>query len=274
VAWSNYWHGLDWEAWKEISSRWKSILTKYQDNIVAHISGHVHTHYAWKDTPTDKDEYIYGDGVNGVENVGHFVNGSQINKEERKYPPHKLPEIYFLNPQALCYTHGSPYKKGAKINTSAIYYGDLVEGNNSFNLITRDIFRNQDVDSYTIETDYPIKLDDMKVRFMESDVFIRKMDTSIEMTLDNWFKIDSGESVSVVFQKMWRNNVDIEGVEVIHEHGSYSDIQYRSSSDGGNTLSEWSAKIPEDINVLQVRVVFNANKDEDMNVWDVKIDIR
>jgi hypothetical protein len=149
-----------------------------------------------------------------------------------------------------------------------------VEGNNSFNLITRDIFRNQDVDSYTIETDYPIKLDDMKVRFMESDVFIRKMDTSIEMTLDNWFKIDSGESVSVVFQKMWRNNVDIEGVEVIHEHGSYSDIQYRSSSDGGNTLSEWSAKIPEDINVLQVRVVFNANKDEDMNVWDVKIDIR
>ena len=274
VAWSTSWAALGTDVWVKQSKKWKDLLRKYEDHVVAYVHGHKHTHYSWEDTPDDKSNYMgYGDGVEGAENVGHFVNGSEINRQDRKYPPHNLPEIYFLNPQGLCFAHGKPYRKGGTdlISSSAVYYGDLIDGKSSFDLITRDIFKNKDVDSYEVKTKFPIDTGDRQIRFMESDLAVRTKDECIEMCVDEWFKLASGESGEAIFQKQWNKLVDIKGVEVFQDSGSFNKPLYKGSTDNGKTWSDWSLIPPEDINTLQVRILFEADGNRDMKVKDVKV---
>mgnify|MGYP006288070425 CR=1 FL=1 len=201
VAWSDgEWWATGDDPWEDVSERWMELLTTYEDHVVAHISGHMHTHYAWEDTPNDVEEYGFGDGDQGVENVGHFVNGNETEA---------LPDVYFLNPQALCYTHGSawPYYE-----TSAIYYYDLEPMANNFTIKTRDIHTKMDVDSYIVKTDFPINISDGKMRFIESKTTIVSKHKA-DVCEKNWLEVKKGSIIT--FHKSW--NLPVEDISIEFE---------------------------------------------------------
>lgn|GEM_PF-1088579 len=93
VAFSETWYYGSNPNWKHISKKYKNILENYENSVVAHLSGHMHTDYRMRDDPSlfDQDLKI------GAENVGKFVDGTKIDKAERKYQPYKIPRNYFLN---------------------------------------------------------------------------------------------------------------------------------------------------------------------------------
>ncbi|MGV9172940.1 MAG: hypothetical protein ACOC35_10275, partial [Promethearchaeia archaeon] len=198
VAWSDgKWWATGNDPWEEVSARMVELMKQYDEHIVAHISGHMHTHYGWKDTPTDVEDYGYGDGDQGVENVGHFINGSDKND---------LPDVYFLNPQALCYTHGSAW---TEFETAAIYYYDLNQNENQFVITTRDIHTQKDVEEYTVKTDYPIELGSGEISFIESKTtMVSKQETTIRKK--DWLSVEK-DSV-VTFHKKW--NLAVENISV------------------------------------------------------------
>lgn len=98
TAYSKSWFLGDNPHWKHVTQTYMNLFKKY--DVDAHLSGHIHSDYRWVDTPTDQELTI------GVEQVGKFVSGEKINKTERKYPPYKLPETYFLNMPVVGYAHG------------------------------------------------------------------------------------------------------------------------------------------------------------------------
>jgi len=278
VAWSDTWYGM-LPPWKRISDQYKKLLYKYEEHIVAHISGHLHTGYDWKDTPEDSTyrkgctDQRFNDGDEGLENVGHFVSGPKINQTKRNHPPFRLPEMYFLNPQALAYTHGGPFRAGGCkcINKGAVYYADLTEGTKYFNLITREINSNTDVDTFKVKTDYKIQLKNKNMNFIASDLGIRKKDSCIQITENNWFKVKQNCSGEVIFQKRWKKKINFKGVRVISEHGNYGNIQYKISSDSGATWTKWKDRPVGKFNLAQIKIKFKASKNQNMVVKDIKI---
>jgi 3',5'-cyclic AMP phosphodiesterase CpdA len=285
VAWSDSYYGLGgfymfgspgwfdwwWAPWKRTSEEWKELLEKYEDSVVAHISGHIHLPYGWKDVPNDRELYGYGDGDWKVENIGQFVSGKEITESSRDRPPHKLPDVYFLNIRALNYNHqaASDHEPSA-----SVYYADFTQGKKSVSLRAVDIVTGEPEGSYRVETDYAIDLGDGKIRFVNSDLGIRAKDEEAEITEDAWFKVNRGESALVTFQKEWAEKVTVSDVSIASEGGRYGKIYYKASRDGGKTWSNWSTRRPEEANVLQIRTYFHADEESDMMVDDVRIETR
>lgn len=258
VAWSDFWWAnMGSDIWKKTSNQVLNIIENYEDHVIAHISGHLHTHYAWKDIPADSVYFGWGDGVNGPENVGHFVNGADYNH---------LPEVYFFNPQALAYWHSPP-----GVNTAAIYPTTLCDGDSNFVIKVRDILNNRIMDSYRINTDYPIDLGKGEIEFMGSDLGFRSFTGSIWVSEDKWFKVKEGQSGTAIFQKRYPKKVDIEKVAVSSTHGSYKNVEYKGSSDTGESWSSWSSSPPKEVDVVQVKMDFLADAEKNMEVYDVKL---
>lgn len=284
VAWSDYYYGIGgfylfgspgwfdwwWSPWKRVSRKWKQLLEKYEEHIVAHISGHLHIPYGWKDIPKDREIYDYGDGTHKIENVGQFVSGEKINNSDRDYPPHHLPEVYFLNIRALDYQHQIANEFEPK---SAVYYADLTQGKKSFNLKAVDIITGNELGAYKVNTDYPIDIEvkQKKPHLVSSDLGIRSKEETVEITERNWFKVKKGEFGWVTFQKAWGEKVNITGVNVISKNGQRGRIHFKSSSDGGRTWSSWTTQLPQEANVLQLRTCFWADEKRAMKIRDVKI---
>ncbi len=193
VAWSDGgWWATGDPPWARSSKKLKKTIENYENHVVAHISGHLHTKDNWRDIPNDKQKYGYGDGNQGIENVGHFVNGNL---------KLSLPDVYFLNPQAVCYTHGS----ATSLNSSPIYYFDLLDGENKFTIKTKDIKTGKITRTYSVSTEYPIDLADGKIRFVESKTTIRSK-TKTSILEKKWIKVD--EDSTVVFHKKWNTQVE------------------------------------------------------------------
>lgn len=265
TAWSDgYWYGTNAPIRDYAETAWKTMLTTCQNNVVAHISGHLHCHYAWEDTPNDITNYSgFGDGNSGVENVGMFINGSNFAN---------LPPVYFLNLQALDHKHGNAKRY---LSTSAIYYTDMQNGANQFQLITRDIYQNMDVASYTVTTKYPIDIGNGQMEFVASDLCIRARDTKdiVDCTDKDWFRVFKGKTTTITFQQQWKNKVNISGVKVIHKNGYYRNVKYMGSSDTGFSWSNWSSIPPSGIDVLQIALTFTAESTDDMVVADVQVSL-
>mgnify|MGYP000202700817 CR=1 FL=1 len=276
VGWSDYWYGTDKPSWAEITKQWKQILKKYDEQIVAHFSGHLHTHYAWRDTPDDKKRLDYGDGNNGVENVGHYVNGTLINAQVRENRPYNLPEMYFLNRQALAYTHGGPWRNGdedmRRRLSACVGYTDIWPDDREVVLVERDIKTQKEVDRYTFRLEEPARPGDGTMQFMGSDLGIRKKDDNVQITKDDWFHVPAGKEGTAVFQKRWRTPVDVTGLEVLADSGSSDRVRWKASSDTGESWSDWSEQRPRDADVVQVLIRFRADDGEAMKVRDVRLE--
>lgn len=240
VAWSDgEWWATGDDPWEEVSERWMGLLEKYDDHIVAHISGHVHTHYAWEDTPEDIEEYGFGDGDSGVENVGHFVDGNKSVD---------LPEVYFLNPQALCYTHGSAW---TEYETAAIYYYDFKNSTNEFTIKTRDIHSKEDVDSYTVKTDFPLNISDGEMKFIESKTTIVSKSVDISIGRDDWLEVVEGSTIT--FHKAWNFPIDKDDISIEFNPASIQyeidDMEYKDN-EVYFTITFQEESTIKDVNIL------------------------
>lgn len=282
VAWSDFFYGLGgyywfgtagwfdwwWKPWKRTSEKWKQLLEEYEDNVVAHISGHIHIPYGWRDVPNDREIYGYGDGDHKVENVGQFVSGKQINNSDRDRPPYHLPEMDFLNIRALNYKHQVANQFEP---SSAVYYADFSQGSEEFNLKAVDIVTGERLGNHRVNIDHPIDLGTGKLHFMNSDLGIRSKENTVEITENDWFNVHRGKSGWVTFQKEWSEKINVSGVNVTASHGRHSRIHYKGSRDGGKTWDGWTTKPPKNVNVLQVQICFRAEEDRDMKVHDVRV---
>jgi len=210
VAWSDgHWWATSDTPWANSSKRLKETIEDHENHIVAHISGHIHTKDNWRDVPKDKTIYGFGDWDKGIENVGHFVNGG---KKEW------LPDTYFLNPQALCYTHGS----ASSLKSSPIYYFDLLNGENEFMIKTKNIKTEKITRTYPINTEYPIELEDGLMNFIESKTTI-KSKTNATILENKWLKVDKDSSI--VFHRKWNTSVDDTSIQIEPENLDY-DTEY------------------------------------------------
>lgn len=284
VAWSDYFYGLGgfsffgsagwfdwwWKPWERMSRRWKRILKEYEQSVVAHISGHIHIPFGWRDVPEDRKIYEYGDGDHVVENVGQFVSGEKISNSERDHPPYQLPEVYFLNIRGLNYRHQVAARFEPR---SAIYYTDLTQGSKHFTLNAVDIVTEKKIGSYHLKTSYPVNIGDGAIQFVNSDLGIRRKDNTVEITEENWFEVKKGESGWVTFQKSWKEKVNINEVNVISDSGRHGRIYFKGSSNGGQSWRSWTTEPPENVNVLQLRTCFWASAKDGMEVKDVKVEV-
>ena len=261
TAFSDKWWRTNHPAWKRTSNELKELLTEYQDDVVAVLSGHVHMQWDWKDTPDDR-----WDRKGETENVGFFVDGRQINSEEREYGPHQLPEVHFLNLQALDWPHGPA-------RDATVYYADARPGSRDFELLTMRIEDKQIVDRYPIRLPHPAGLGDRKLRFMESDLAIFEKALTVQLEEDDWFLIPKGGTGTVEFQQQWAEPVEIRGVTVEAEGGTHGNVLYKTSDHPLGDWSDYKAELPKKAaRFLRVRIDFEAGPKAPMRVRDVKVD--
>jgi len=284
VAWSDFFYGLGgyywfgtagwfdwwWKPWERTSEKWKQLLEEYEEDIVAHISGHIHIPYGWRDVSNDREIYGYGDGDHKVENIGQFVSGKQINDSNRDRLPYQLPEVNFLNIRAIDYKHQVANRFDP---SSALYYAVFSQGSEEFNLKAVDIVTGEMLGNYRVNVDHPIDLGRGKLHFMSSDLGIRSKEKTVEITENDWFDVHEGKSGWVTFQKEWSERINVSGVNVIATHGRHSRIHYKGSRDGGKSWDDWTTQPPQNVNVLQVQICFWAEEDRDMKVHDVRVEI-
>jgi len=262
TAWSDKWWRTNDPAWKRTSDEIKELLTQYQGDVVAVLSGHVHMQWDWKDTPDDR-----WDREGEVEDVGFFVDGSEINKQEREYGPHRLPEVYFLNLQALDWPHGPGREP-------TIYYTDARPGSREIELLTVRIEDKKVVDRYPVRLPHPVDVGDGELRFMESDLGIFEKDLTVMINEDDWFRIPKGEKGTVAFQQEWSEPRKILGVTVEAEGGRHGNVLYKASD---HPLGDWpnhDSKPPEEARLLRLRIDFEADPESVMRVHDVTIDVQ
>jgi len=262
TAFSDRWWRTDHPAWKRTSNELKELLTEYQSDVVAVFSGHVHMQWDWKDTPDDR-----WDRKGEVENVGFFVDGRKINSEEREYGPHQLPEVHFLNLQALDWPHGPAREP-------TVYFADAKPGSRELELLTMRIEDKKIVDRYPIHLPHPVDVGDGKLRFMESDLGIFEKDLTVKIEEDDWFLIPKGEKGTVEFQQEWAEPVDILGVTVEAEGGKHTGVLYKTSTHPLGDWTDYDSKAPEEAKLLRLQIDFEADPGSVMRVHDVRIDVQ
>ncbi len=241
VAWSDgYWWATSELPWARSSERLRNTIENHENHVVAHISGHLHTKDNWRDIPEDKTRYGFGDGDKGIENVGHFVNG-----EKKQW----LPDTYFLNPQALCYTHGS----ASSLESSPIYYFDLLNEENKFTIKTRNIKTEEITRTYQVNTEYPIELKDGEIDFLESKTTI-KSKTKATILENKWLKVN--EDSSIVFHKKWNTSVEDTSIQIEPENVDYSTKYLKEENDEVTIQVDFQEKAEID----NVKILPNRSK--------------
>ncbi len=306
TAFSKTWFYGNNKNWVQITNKFMTLFEKY--DVVAHISGHIHTDYRWKDEPRDQD------GTTGVENIGKFISGKEITNSTRLHPPYRLPNTYFLNMPALDFAHGwlsrfhfiaspngnpttktsngkgSPYAKFEEIGPpltdilhsaetssflgrAGIYYTNFLENREKIKIITRWVSGNTDVEEFEIELNHAIKLENRKIHFIASDLSLREKD-NLMITRDNWFKTRKGESGVGTFSKKYRKKHLIEGVSIDNHDLKSFDIKWMGSTNSGENWQENWYDNPEnmgEINAVKIKIRFIPETKEKAHIEDIEI---
>ncbi len=255
---STTWAGMDGD-WKRTTKEVMKRLAAHEDHVVAWCCGHVHT------PPTKMDYYL-----DGAEKAS-------------------LPDLYFLNFQALNAYHGA----GPKGYDPVVYWADFRRGAEQIALRFDDVM-DDDMRTLSVSMDHRVRLGKGRLRFLESDLGLRKWpDKHVRTTEDAWFKVDAGEKATVTFQKRFADRVDVSAVEPQVENGRCTSVEYRGSSDEGKSWSRWRPLRPvspppergsegksrsiwrdearKAFNVVQLRVRFQAEPSEKMKVREIKV---
>lgn len=306
TAFSRTWYyGLN-KNWIHLTNKFMNLLDNY--DVTAHISGHIHTDYRWKDEPGDSD------GTTGVENIGKFVSGEKITNSARLHAPYRLPESYFLNMPAADFAHGwgarfysilfpegnpttkTSGKEGSSfreyeemgppifdifhnprtskfLGRGSVYYADFTENREKLNIITRWASGNSDVENFEVELEHPINIENEEIRFIASDLSLRKKDNLI-ITRDNWFKIRSGNTGTGFFSKRFGSDGQLEEKKVkIENHNleNYSVIWW-----GKQDLNEDWKELKNsdnlmDVKAVKIKIIFEASDQKNTYIEDINL---
>lgn len=307
TAFSKAWYYGNNKNWIHITNKYLDLLDEYE--VVAHISGHIHSDYRWIDSPHDQD------GTIGVENISKFISGNKINKANRLYPPYRLPDTYFLNMPALDFAHGwlarfyfvaypngnpstktdtpdkgSPFTKIEEfgppitdmlhspktsyiLGRSAIYFTNFKENSENLSVITRWASGNSDVENYQIKLRHPIDLGDKKMHFIASDLSLRRKENLI-ITRDNWFKIKSNSTGIGFFSKKYRYNKTVTGLHIENQNlDDYSAKWMGSKNRGNNWENKWHTNPREmgEVNAVKIKIQFQASNLSNAFIKDIDI---
>ncbi len=309
TAYSKTWFLGDNPHWKKVTQTYMTLFEKY--GVDAHLSGHIHSDYRWKDTPTDQDLSF------GVEQVEKFVSGEKINKTKRKYPPSKLPETYFLNMPVIDYAHGyigsrlgvlqyyffnklNPASSNEEAQKSwiqrenrgpplmdilhspkssfftgrgAVYYFEMENNSKNIQMITRWSGGNIDVENFKIILDHPIEIGDGEMQFIASDLSLRKKE-NLEITHDNWFKIKPGKKGTGTFSKKYRKKTSIENIEIEAYNLKNYSVQWKGSKNHGENWSQTWLSSPSDlgkVNAIKIRIEFESNAQNTAYIEDIEL---
>lgn len=280
TAFSSHWFSGENEYWKNASSKLLRLIEEH--DVVGHITGHVHIDYRMEEPFSRKGK-------------GKFVSGSDL--------PGNLSGTYFLNMPVVDYAHGwvgshFPVLIGlgnflnkkrmnfhqvfedkglpitdalyAFLGRSAIYYMDFAENQREIEVITRWVKPNSDVESYKINTRYPIELGNGELNFIASDLSLRGKD-NLKITNKDWFMIKAGESGRGNFSKKFRNKTVVRGAKIKARNLKRSFIRWKGSK-GEKGWSEWKTD-PQDlgrVNAVLIEVKFESGE-KPSYIRDMKI---
>jgi predicted phosphodiesterase len=274
---------------KYVTEKWMNLLKKY--NLTAHISGHVHIDYRWKDA-NNRGKFIHGSDLNESYPSLYFLNipcvdifhgwlGSRskgINSKAQKFikDDSKIMNFYLKiedwGPPIMDIIHNSA--TSSFLGRSAIYYFDLKEGEESIDMITRWVSGDRDVENYEIKLKHPIKLGKGEIEFLDSDLSIRYKQ-NLDIIQDYWFKLKAGEKGHGEFSKKYNKRVKIEGIVIEGKNKGNFSVKFKGSEDAGKSWSDWYDN-PEDlgeIDAIMLKIEFESLPDKDWYVRDVVIEI-
>jgi len=295
---SDDWIFNNLQVWDKISNNFFELFRKYP--IVAHLTGHIHIDYRYKNFLRDKN------GQKSNKKIGKFVNGSQFKN---------LPNCYFLNTACVDTAHGwvgtmipksflkivnkhsyrlwnhplvkfyfKHEKKGLNIfdsrwfsklqnlkGRSAVYYFDTEPNQKNINIITRWVQKNKDVEKYPLTLKYPLSGTE-KMVFLESDLSLRDKKNAV-VEKHHWFSIPKNKNAEIELSQRFPQPIEIKGVQIKADNLKKYSVFWKGKN---NNSKKWSRKwqknpkkIGKTTNVL-VKIIFEKSQKK-ISVNDVQI---
>lgn len=285
TAFSNSWAFNGQSYWKVVSKKLLKLFMKYP--LVAHITGHTHMDYRYKEVlKGTKDQLNRG-------KVGKFIDG-------RKYKD--LPDVYFLNMPAADAAHGwvgsslpSLQQFGKKVSSSynsplvklyesleekgpgffdffyssglgniwgrsAIYYFDIEPEERSVNIKTRWLAKESDVEKYNVKLKIPFKISSTKATIAETDLSLRSK-KNLVIVRDDWFKIPARKTGWAEFSQAFSNPRIVKGIKIDSENLEKFLVKWKiKKKENSNWTKDWQ-KDPQEFGSVRAacfRVKFQA----------------
>ena len=285
TALSDHWGFNDTRAWTTITRRYFDLFDRYP--VVAHLTGHTHLDYRYRARVKD----LEGNPRSGK--VGKFVDGREWAELPDTYflnmPCVDTAHGWFGSNFALLRELGkatararkSPFRKmfmmveekgppifdliyRSAINNvlgrAAIYYMDLIPGQDHVRVRTRWLRKNRDMEDHRVTLHVPLRLNGGEVRFLASDLSIRTK-CNLDIVRDEWFVVPAGEQGSAVFSQRFPEPVVVTGLDVESNGLVEHTAQWMVSRDGGETWSgDWQDD-PRDlgpVDAVKLRIEFKA----------------
>lgn len=262
TALSTDWNFNDTREWKVITRKFFRLFDEYP--VVAHLTGHTHIDYRYRSRARDID----GARRNGK--VGKFLDGrtydSLPDTTFLNMPCVDTAHGWVGSNFALLRELGkstararkSPFRKlymqleekgppffdilyRSRINNilgrAAIYYVDLVPGQDQVTVTTRWLRADRDVEYYPLRLHRPVEPANGGMEFLASDLSVRTKE-NLSIPRDDWFLLPANEHGSAAFSQRFPKPVSVQGLKV--EATGLADyvVRWKGSQDAGQTWDE------------------------------------
>ena len=262
TALSTDWDFNDIGAWKIITTRFFRLFEAYP--VVAHLTGHTHIDYRYRSRARNLD----GSRRNGK--VGKFLDGrtcenlpdttflnmpcvdtahgwigsnfallrelGKSTARARKSPFRKLyMQVEEKGPPFFDILYRS--RVNNVLGRAAIYYVDLVPGQDQVTVTTRWLRKGRDVEEYPLRLHRPVEPADEGMTLLASDLSVRTKENLL-IPRDDWFLLPANERGSAAFSQRFPEPVSIEGLEIEATNLADASVRWKGSQDGGQTWDE------------------------------------
>jgi predicted MPP superfamily phosphohydrolase len=297
TALSTDWDFNDIRAWKIITTRFFRLFEEYP--VVAHVTGHTHIDYRYRSRARNLD----GSRRNGK--VGKFLDGrtfeSLPDTTFLNMPCVDTAHGWIGSNFALLRELGkstararrSPFRKlymrveekgppffdvlyRSRINNvlgrAAVYYVDLVPGQDHATVTTRWLRKDRDVEHYLLRLYQPVEGSDGEMEFLASDLSIRTKENLL-IPRDDWFLVPANERGSAAFSQRFPKPVLIDGLQIAASGLADTSVRWKGSRDAGQTWDDdWQGDPRElgQVDAVLIEMTFHAGH-ETASVADITI---
>jgi predicted phosphodiesterase len=300
TALSTDWGFNDIEEWKVITRKFFRLFEEYP--VVAHLTGHTHIDYRYRSRARD----VEGARRNGK--VGKFLDGRtydslpdttflnmpcvdtahgwvgsnfallrELGKSTAKARRSPFRKLYMRVEEK-----GPPFfdilyrsRVNNVLGRAAIYYVDLVPGQDQITVTTRWLRKDRDVEHYPLRLHQPVEVADGGTEFLASDLSVRTK-KNLLVPRDDWFLLPANEQGSAAFSQRFPETVAISGLKVEATGLADHSVRWKGSRDGGQTWDDdWQADPNKlsSVDAVLLEVTFRAG-DAPAAIADVVVETR
>jgi len=298
TALSTDWNFNDTREWKIITEKFFRLFDQYP--VVAHLTGHTHIDYRYRARARDID------GVRRNGKVGKFLDGRtyeslpditflnmpcvdtahgwvgsnfallrELGKSTAKARKSPFRKLYMGIEEK-----GPPFFDilyRSRINNvlgrAAIYYVDLVPGQDRVTVTTRWLRKDRDVEYYPLQLRRPFEATEGSMELLASDLSVRTKENLL-VPRDDWFLLPTNEAGSAAFSQRFPEPVSIEGLRVDATNLASYAVRWKGSRDGGQTWDDdWQAEPRElgEVDAVLIEMSFRAG-DEAASIADIAVE--